>query len=177
MSQIQKNTKVLVSSDEINTAVSKIASQLNNDYQDKNPIVLCVVKGAIIFTGQLLPKLDFKMELDYVHATRYHGQQGMDIQWKYKPDTNFKGRNILLIDDILDIGITLNEITAFCLDNGAKSVKSVVLLEKNIQRPESSIQSADYSGIKIENHFVFGYGLDLDGYWRNTKEIFYVEDN
>tara|TARA_E500000178_G_C16921489_1_gene707459 strand:- start:525 stop:1058 length:534 start_codon:yes stop_codon:yes gene_type:complete len=177
VNHIQKNTKILISSDEINLAVNKVALELNTDYKEKDPIILCVVKGAIIFTGQLLPKLDFKMELDYIHATRYHGQEGKEIQWKYKPDINFNGRNILLIDDILDIGITLREITAFCFEKGAESVKSVVLLEKNIKRPKSSVQNADYSGIKIDNHFVFGYGLDLDGYWRNTKDIFYVEDN
>ena len=167
------NSKILLNSAQISECINKIASSLNKDMVDKNPVVLCVVKGAIVFSGNLLPLLNFRMELEYIHATRYEGEKAGAIQWKYKPDIDLNNRHVLILDDILDEGITLKTISDYCLSQGAQSVKSVVLLEKKISRPISKIEHADYCGIEIDDLFVFGYGLDLDGYWRNTKDIYF----
>lgn len=167
------NPNILLNSSQISECLDRISSLLNEDMVEKTPVVLCVVKGAIVFSGNLLPLLNFKMELEYIHATRYEGEKAGEIQWKYIPDINLSNRHVLIVDDILDEGITLKNIRDYCLGQGAKSVKTVVLLEKKIPRPISKIRHADYCGMKIDDLFVYGYGLDLDGYWRNTKDIYF----
>lgn len=164
-------SKVLLDSNEIQSGLSKLADQLNNDYINDKPLMLCVVNGAIVFTGQLLPLLTFPMMLDYVHVTRYKNNLAGKLEWKQYPSKVIKDRNIVILDDVLDSGITITAIKNWCLGQGAKKVETVVLLEKEIPREPSVIQNANYAAFKIGKEYVYGFGLDNDEYWRNTKDI------
>ena len=129
--QYLQNAELIHSALSVDEAVSAIAKQINKDYVDHEPVVLCVMGGGLVFAGQLLPKLNFPLEFDYVQATRYHGTQAhQKLTWVIKPKESIKNRNVLILDDILDEGVTLKAIADSCLSLGAKSVKTSVLVEK-----------------------------------------------
>lgn len=154
----------------VNEAIIRLAKQLNNDYLNELPLVLCVMNGGIFFTGQLLPKLSFALHFDYLHATRYHGATGSEIQWLAKPKDKVRGQKVLILDDILDEGITLRSIVDECIKFGAAEVKVAVLLEKQLNH-NKPIQ-ADYVGLSVQNCYVFGCGMDVYGWWRNLPAIY-----
>jgi hypoxanthine phosphoribosyltransferase len=167
------NAELIHSEQAVNQAISTIALQLNQDYlnQKEAPIVLCVMGGAVFFTGQLLPKLQFPLEFDYIQATRYQGDtQGKNIEWVVKPKANIHNRNILVLDDILDEGITLKSIVEQCGFLGAKQVKIAVLVEKQLNKIKPI--SADYIGLTVPDRYIFGCGMDVHGWWRNLPAIY-----
>lgn len=156
-------------------AISSIAQQLNHDYVKEMPVVLSVMNGAAYFTGQLLPQLKFPLELDYVQATRYQGEKfGKDLHWVVKPKETIINRSVLIIDDILDEGLTLQAIIEQCRLFGAKDVKSAVLVEKKLN--QSKPIQADYVGLLVPNQYVFGCGMDIHGWWRNLPEIYALKN-
>lgn len=154
----------------VRLAISSIAKQLNQYYTLKLPVLLPVMNGAVYFTGQLLPQLTFPLELDYLQATRYRGSTlGRDLRWIVKPKETIKNRSVLVLDDILDEGFTLQAIVEQCQLLGAKEVKSAVLIEKKLTL--SKPIQADYVGLQVPNQYVFGCGMDIHGWWRNLPEI------
>lgn len=160
---------------QIEAAMDKMAVQIHNALADTNPILLCVLKGGIVLAGNLLPRLDFPLELDCVHATRYRGAtQGGELHWKVVPTTGLENRTVLILDDILDGGITLQSIVDFCKKQGAKSVQTAVLLDKTETRMEGGLPHADFVALEVEDRFVFGYGLDYQEYLRNAPGIYEV---
>lgn len=169
ISYIQK-AALIYDEQAVNHAITIIAKQLNIDYIDELPVVLCVMSGAVFFTGQLLPQLRFPLELDYLHATRYCGLGGGEIKWLTKPPAHIRDRKVLILDDILDEGVTLKAIADECKLMGATEVKVAVMAEKklDIQKPIS----ADYVGLIVPNRYVFGCGMDVHGWWRNLPAIY-----
>ncbi|MDF1796240.1 MAG: hypoxanthine-guanine phosphoribosyltransferase [Coxiellaceae bacterium] len=160
---------------EIETALDKMATEISYECSHSDPIFLCVVVGGMIPLGNLLPRLSFPLEVDYVHATRYRGGiVGQDLQWKVKPTRDMKGRTIVVVDDILDGGITLAGIVDFCKQQGAEKVYTAVLVDKKHVREENGVQSADFCGLEVEDHYVFGYGMDYKDYLRNAPGIYMV---
>ena len=173
-SEVPKHSKdatTLLENNQIQAGLKDLANKLNQIYQDDKPLFLCVVNGAIVFTGQLLPMLTFPMMLDYVHVSRYKNNEAGDLVWKHYPSKEVKGRNVVVLDDVLDSGITISAIKDWCLSQGANKVETVVLLEKEIPRDKTVIQNANHAAFKIGKEFVYGFGLDNDEYWRNTKDI------
>ena len=171
--QVRKNAKIIIHQSEIEIALNKLASQLNKAYKGKNPIFLIVLNGGLVFSGQLLPKIDILCQIDYCHATRYQGDmRGAEIQWKAKPQMTLADRDIIIVDDILDEGHTLAAISDFCFAQKANSVKSLVLVEKQHQRKSYQGQKADYCELTVPDKYVFGFGMDYAHHWRNLKDIF-----
>ena len=169
--QYLKQAEIIHSEQAVTKAISDIAIKLNQDYAAKQPIVISVMSGAMYFTGQLMPKLSFPLELNYVHATRYHGEiKGNKIKWIVKPSITVKNRNVLILDDILDQGITLKSIVDECKLLGAKEVKVAVLAEKILDK--SKPISADYVELTLPNRYVFGCGMDVHNWWRNLPAIY-----
>lgn len=169
--QILQQAALIHSEQVVNKAIASIAAALNRDYVDASPVVLCVMGGGVYFTGQLLPKLQFALEFDYVQATRYHGDAaGENLQWLVLPKDNIRNRNVLILDDILDEGITLKSIVAQCEMRGAQQVKIAVLVEKQLNKIKP-IQ-ADYVGLSVPDRYVFGCGMDVQGWWRNLPAIY-----
>ncbi len=168
---IQK-AELLYSEQVVNQAISTLAKQLNIDYADESPVVLCVMCGGVFFTGQLLPQLHFLLEFDYVHATRYHGVEGSIVEWLVRPKGSIFGKKVLILDDILDEGITLKTIVDECKLLGATEIKVAVLVEKKLEAIKPKPVNADYIGLTVPNRYVFGCGMDVYGWWRNLPVIY-----
>lgn len=165
----------LFDADHIDLALSEMASSIHKDMQNENPIVLCVLIGGVVLTGKLLTLLDFPLQVDYLHATRYGDQLvGTKLEWRVKPRCSLKDRTVLIVDDILDHGITLAGIIDYCRAEGARDIKTAVLVEKKIVRSANTIQKADYTAVSVEDRYVFGYGMDYKGYLRNAPGVFVI---
>ncbi len=167
---------ILLASEEIADAktvqasLDRLGREICDALHDRFPLVLPVMGGAIVFAGQLLPRLDFPLEFDYLHVTRYRGKtQGGAIEWRVLPGKSVAGRTVLVIDDILDEGETLYAVRQKLLEMGAARVHTAVLADKDI-RSTKPIQ-ADFVGLKVPDRFVFGCGMDAYGLWRNLPEI------
>lgn len=147
------------------------ASLLNVRYAATCPLVLCVMTGALVYAGHLLPRLSFALDLDYVHASRYgDAREGGLINWIARPRSLVTGREVLLLDDILDEGVTLHEIQQWLLAEGAKQVEIAVLTHKKKPLPQPC--TPDYPALMTPDRYVYGFGLDVDGLWRNADGIF-----
>lgn len=159
---------------EVNQALEDMATAIYAPLYDKYPVCLSVMLGGLVMTGQLLPRLNFPVELDYIHATRYRGTtQGSDLQWLKYPSISLEERTVLIIDDILDEGLTLQAIVDYCYQTGAREVRTAVLVEKQLpHRP--GLQKADYMGLTVPNRYVFGYGMDYQGQLRYVPGIYAV---
>ncbi len=173
LKNLKEQAKVLVSEQQIEDALNRLAEKLQEDYQNLNPIFLVVLNGGLIFAGQLLPKLNLLCQIDYCHATRYNGAfKGAKIGWKSEPQMDFTGRHIVIVDDILDEGHPLNAIIEYCLQQNPISVKSLVLVEKLHEQKSVAGQKPDYCELTVPDEYVFGFGMDYSHHWRNTKQIY-----
>jgi len=173
--EVYEKSTCLFTTNEVEAALDRMAINIHEELQDKNPIVLCVMIGGMVPMGNLLPRLDFPMEVDYVHATRYRGEiSGGELHWKVKPSVPLADRTILIVDDILDGGVTLAAILEFVKDQGAKEVYSAVLVDKHHKRVENGLTNADFVGLEVDDHYIFGYGMDYNEYLRNAPGIFVV---
>lgn len=159
---------------EVEAAISRMADEITARLEHKNPLVLTIMSGGLIPAGILLPKLEFPLHIDYIHASRYRGNtSGGELHWRVEPRFELSGRCVLLIDDILDEGLTLKAIIQWCREQGASEVYSAVLVEKKHERNVGV--EADFVGIEIEDRYVFGYGMDYKECLRNAPGIFAVK--
>lgn len=173
--QVYERSSCLYTTHEVEAALDRMAKQIHEEMEDKNPLILCVMIGGMIPMANLLLRLDFPLEVDYVHATRYNGEiTGGDLQWKVKPSSNLNGRTVLVVDDILDGGLTLAAIIAEIKQQGADQVYSAVLVDKHHKRVPGGLQKADFVGLEVDDHYIFGYGMDYNEYLRNAPGIFVV---
>lgn len=160
---------------EVEAALDHMAREIHAKLAGELPLVLCVMTGGVIPAGHLLTRLDFPLEIDYIHATRYRkGTEGGQLQWLVRPHTSLEGRHILIIDDILDVGATLAAIVEDCKAQGAQAVYTAVLTDKRHQR-KHGIQ-ADFVGLEVADRYVFGFGMDYKGYWRNLPGIYALKE-
>lgn len=175
--QIQSRARCLYTEDEVETALDRMAEQITAQLHEQNPILLCIMNGGIIVTGKLATRLDFPLQIDYLHATRYREKTtGEELQWKSYPAQSLKGRVVLLLDDILDQGTTLEMIIAYCQQQGVERVYTAVLLDKQHDRKTSNL-IADFTGLKVEDYYLYGYGMDYKGYLRNAPGIFAIAES
>ena len=173
--KVYEKATCLYTKQEIEDALDKMAVEIEAKLEHENPVLLCVMIGSLIPAGNLLPRLNFHLEIDYVHATRYNGAiHGGELKWLVRPRVSLQNRSVLIIDDILDGGITLSALTDFCKQQGAKEVYTSVLLDKKQTRLPGGLAKADFTGITIEDGYVFGYGMDYEGYLRNAPGIYVV---
>ena len=172
---VSKRATCLYTREQVQAAIDAMALKISEDLSESNPVVLCVMIGGVVPTGMLLTRLDFPLQVDYVHATRYKDQiVGQEIEWIVRPSVSLEKRTVLIVDDILDGGVTLSHIAEFCKTKGAKEVKTAVLVEKQTERHQSALQKADYTGAIVEDRFIFGYGMDYKRYLRNAPGIYAV---
>ena len=165
----------LVSAAEIQAVLRRLADAIEARLGTTTPLVLTVMGGAVVFSGQLLPLLRFPLELDYVHATRYADTtRGGALEWKVRPRVPVRGRTLLVLDDILDAGITLAAIRADLLAAGAAEVFSAVFADKETGRSKPVL--ADFVGLRLPDRYVFGFGMDVRGAWRNLPEIYALRE-
>lgn len=166
-------SECLYSAEQISAALDTMAEAINRHYE-KRPeplLVLVVMKGALVTAGTLLPRLIGPVEVDYVHATRYRDNQaGEELHWYHRPRAALSDRHVLLVDDILDQGVTLAAVHAFCMQAGAMDVKAAVLVEKSRQEPPA-IQ-ADFKALVVPDRYIYGFGMDNQELDRNLNGIY-----
>lgn len=157
-------------------ALDRMAAEITAQLEHSNPLVLCVMIGGLIPAGHLLTRLRFPLQLDYIHATRYRGQtSGGELHWRVRPHGSLAGRVVLLIDDILDEGHTLAAIVKDCYAQGAKEVLTAVALVKEHGRGHA--MQANFSGLTVNDRYVFGFGMDYKEFWRTLPAIYAVNEN
>lgn len=172
---VKAQAEQLYSQAEIESALDTLAADISYELSDKNPLLLCVLNGGMVTLGELLLRLDFPLELDSINATRYQNlTSGGQVEWRLEPATALQGRTVLIIDDILDEGITLQAIIQYCQVKGAEAVYSAVLVDKLLDN-EKPVQ-ADFVALETENRYLFGWGMDYKGYLRNVTGIYAVKD-
>ncbi|MGH8135429.1 MAG: hypoxanthine-guanine phosphoribosyltransferase [Steroidobacteraceae bacterium] len=155
---------------EIQAALERMAREISARLGRSNPLVITVMNGGLVFAGQLLPRLAFELECSYVHVRRYGaGTQGGELVWIAGPQEPVKGRTVLLLDDILDEGRTLATIRSRLLEQGAAEVLTAAFALKERSAPAAI--TADFSGVRVPDRFVFGFGMDVAGRWRNLPSI------
>jgi len=169
--EILDTAELVCSAEAAAAAVERVAREVSDALGARYPIVLSVMGGGVVFTGQLLPLLGFPLDFDYVHATRYRGDTlGRSIDWKVRPQEDVRGRVVLVVDDILDEGWTLAAIRDYLLGAGAAEVRTAVFCEKLIGRDKPV--RADYVGVTVPDRYVFGFGMDVYGAWRNLPAVY-----
>lgn len=166
-----ENAELLHDRSSIDALIEAQAALMNARYAAERVLVLPVMTGALIYAGHLLPKLDFELELDYVHATRYDGARtGAALNWLVRPRQPVAGRSVLLLDDILDEGLTLCAIQHWLHAEGATDVAIGVLVHKQKALPQPCAPS--FPALTVPDRYVYGFGLDADGLWRNANGIY-----
>ncbi len=172
---ILNRSELVVGATEIELVLDRLASRIADALADRFPVALCVMGGAVVFAGKLLPRLAFPLEFDYLHATRYRdGTRGGAIEWAQLPRKSLAGRHVLLMDDILDEGHTLAAARHRMFELGAADVKIAVLADKDlgVEKPVA----ADFVGLSLPNRYVLGMGMDAFGLWRNLPGIYALKE-
>lgn len=166
----------LHSPEQVETALAHMATRISQKLSGTDPLVVCVMTGGVVPFGLLLPRLQFPLQIDYVHATRYGKKlQGGQLQWISGPHQDPRGRVVLLVDDILDEGTTLAGIESRYRSEGAREVYKAVLVVKNRVRQHDV--KVEFAGLEVPDRYVFGCGMDYKGYLRNVAGIYAEAEN
>jgi hypoxanthine phosphoribosyltransferase len=172
--QVQATARLLYNTSEVEAAIQTMAEKISLLLADRNPLLLCVMNGGLVLTGKLISHLHFPLNLDAINASRYGANNiGGEIEWVSRPTSPLTGRTILLVDDILDEGLTLEALYGYCQQQGASSIYSAVLVNKKLNKKKPII--ADFVGLETEDYYLYGYGMDYKGYLRNATGIYACE--
>lgn len=160
----------IVDAPAVQRSLARVAREITARLAGRRPLVVTVMNGALVFAGQLLPLLPFALDCTYVHVRRYGpGTTGGELVWIAGPGEPVAGRTVLLLDDILDEGRTLAAIRARFLEQGASEVFIAAFALK--ERGQPPLVRADFTGVRVPDRFVFGFGMDVGGAWRNLPSI------
>ena len=171
-SQVLETADLVWSEADVDAAYARLARDISSVLGESAPLIIPVMMGGMIPASRILSQLEFPVEVDYVHATRYRGDvQGRTLEWIAHPASDFKGRSVLVVDDILDEGVTLAAIIGHCRELGAREIYCAVLVDKQIGRPRV-YSRADFTGLEVDDRYVFGCGMDYQGYFRNLPGIY-----
>lgn len=171
--KVAQDADCLASAAAVSQALDAMAVAVTQRFAQSLPLVYCVMNGGVFTTSELLKRLKFPLEIDYIHATRYRRKtQAGDLHWRLEPEIAMKGRSVLVVDDVLDEGATLAAIKDFCLAEGALEVACAVLVDKQHNRKASDSFKAEFTGLEIEDRYLFGCGMDYQGYLRNLPAIY-----
>lgn len=171
--EVFATSRVIVSQELLEEYFEKVSAEITQRHIKDNPIAICVMNGGLFITSEIVKRLRFPLQVDYVHASRYGNEYtGANmLNWVKTPNINPDGRTVILFDDILDGGLTLSEVKRYYEDRGAINVFTAVMLDKKVRRDKGGLLKADYYGFEVANEFLFGFGLDYHGYMRNVPEI------
>lgn len=175
--KVREEADCLADEQAVEAALARMAEAMEKRLALHNPLVYVVMQGGLMLAGRLLPRLSFLLELGYLHASRYGASiQGQStLTWHAPPSVSPEGRTVLLLDDILDEGHTLSALQQRMQDEGAAVVLTAVLVDKQHARKVYPGMRADFTGLEIEDRFLFGCGMDYMGYWRNLPGIYAVK--
>jgi len=174
---VLQEADVIFTQEQITLAIDQMAQHITRDYQNKHPILLTVMNGGLMVTAHLAKCLNFPLEMQYCHATRYRGdiQGSCDLQWPVKPSDSIDGRHVIVVDDIYDEGDTLFGMLDY-LKSKCASVATAVLLDKQHNRKSHPELSINYTGLICPDRYVFGFGMDYKNLGRNLPHICAVKD-
>ena len=172
----QPKLRLLVSRAEINAAVDKLAAEIRRDYLGKHPLLVCILKGSFIFTADLMRRLDFPLEVDFVWLSSYGRctESSGEIKVRQRLCTPVKGRHVLVIEDIVDTGCTVAFLLDYIRKKKPASLKLCALADKPSRRRVPV--TIDYLGFTVPDKFIVGYGIDWDEKFRYLPEIYALED-
>ncbi len=174
LAAVRAGARCLATMDEVKRACDTMARDITARLRDANPLLLCVMTGGAMPLALLLERLDFPLQVDYVHLTRYGlATSGGDITWIKRPPASIHGRTVLVVDDILDHGLTLAAVLDECHAQGAGEVLSAVLVTKTMAN-RAGLAQADFSALTLPDEYLFGCGMDYKSYLRNAPGIFAV---
>ncbi|MCD4679112.1 MAG: hypoxanthine phosphoribosyltransferase [Bacteroidales bacterium] len=168
-----KEFSLFISFEEIDTAITKVANEINNDLKGQTPLFLVILNGAFMFAADLFKKIDLDCEISFVKLASYTGTQTSSIVKELLGlSEDIKGRTIIIVEDIVDTGITMESMIKQLKEKEVKEIRIATLLFK----PDAFIKkyNIDYVGMKIPNDFIVGYGLDYNGHGRNLKDIYKI---
>ena len=172
--QVREEADCLVTKEEMLSAISELAKNISDKLAHSNPLLIAIMNGGMVPLGLLMQELDFPLQIDYLHASRYRDKtHGGELKWLVLPKIPLHNRTVLLIDDIHDEGITLESVKTYCKAEGAKEVYSAVLVNKIHERKNNT--RADFIALEIPDRYVFGFGMDYKGVLRNAPGIFAVK--
>ena len=166
--------EILLNEDEIAAIVSDIAAKIDEDYKDKNLLLVCVLKGSVCFMADLMRKITLPLEIEFMRAKSYlsgSSESSGNVLVKSNAIDNLSSYDVLVVEDIFDTGRTLQKVKAKMIEDGAKSVRCCSLLDKPERRDSEVNLQLDYVGKKIPNAFVVGYGLDFDEKYRSLPYV------
>jgi hypoxanthine phosphoribosyltransferase len=167
--------KQFINKSSIQQKVRELAEQLNHDYRDKTPVFLPILNGSFMFASDLIKQIDLSCRVSFVKLSSYVGTASSgQIRSVIGLEESLFNQHILIIEDIVDTGLTLTKLVEDLKNLGASSVEVVALLRKQPARAKKI--PAKYVGFEIENEFVLGYGLDYDGLGRNLKDIYMAKN-
>ncbi len=168
--------KVLITREELEAKVAELAAAITRDYQDKRPVLVCVLKGAVFFLADLARRLPFDLEIEFMAVSSYGASTESSgvVRILKDLDTDVEGRHVLIVEDIIDSGLTLQYLTRSLWSRNPASVEIVTLLSKPSRRVAEL--PCKYTGFEIENEFVVGYGLDYAEKYRNLPYIGVMDD-
>ncbi|MGQ0657866.1 MAG: hypoxanthine-guanine phosphoribosyltransferase [Chromatiales bacterium] len=174
--RVRDDADLIFGTAEIEQALDRMAAAITARIGDRDPLLLGAMLGGVVPLGVLLPRLSFPLQIDYVHATRYLGRtSGGELHWLRKPGASLRDRTVLLIDDVLDKGVTLAAIVEACREAGAREVLTAVLVRKRVAaRP--GLQDADFAALDADDRYLFGWGMDYRSYLRNGDGVYAVAD-
>jgi hypoxanthine phosphoribosyltransferase len=172
--QVLESARLLYTREQIEFAMDRLAERLSSRLAGKNPLILCVMQGGLMFTAGMMPRLQLMTELDYIHASRYRNSTaGYELDWLAYPKTSLKNRCVLILDDIFDKGHTLAALEKYCRQQGASEVVSAVLLFKRCD-DQTRETRCEFAALEVEDRYVFGYGMDYKGQLRQLDRIYAV---
>ena len=165
--------KVLISEEQLSKRVREMAAEITRDYAGKNPTMICILKGAVMFYSDLLRNIPIPVTMDFMAVSSYGNKTKSSGEVEIRKDlsTSIEGKHVIIVEDIVDSGFTLSYLTRMLSSRGAASVKLCTLLDKPARRAPGITLKSDYSGFVVGDEFVVGYGLDYAEYYRNLPYI------
>lgn len=172
-----EHSTVLATRGEVDAAVARMAAEINGHYGDRPIVLMVVLTGALMPAAWLAERLTMPLRMDFIHATRYDGTtEGGEITFRVPPRLDLAGQDVLIVEDIFDVGVTLQSIVRHCRAEGARSVRSAVLVRKLHDRPTVG-EAPEFIGMDIEDRYIFGCGMDVYEHWRHIAEIRALEES
>lgn len=169
------NTKVLIGREQLSARIKELAGMINKDFANEDIVLVCILKGSFMFLADLAREIDLPVKIEFMSVSSYEGKTSSgQVRINYDIGRDVEGENIIIVEDIVDTGLTIDYLVKYFSVRKPKTVKICSLLSK----PESYKleHKIDYVGFEISNEFVIGYGLDLDGRYRELPEILQVLD-
>lgn len=168
---VLNQSTLIADKQEVMDAVNRMAVAINEHYCDEEIVMVVVMVGGMMPAAWLLSRLKMPVRIDFIHATRYQGQtEGGELEFRVPTRLNLQNQKVLIVDDIYDVGLTLNLIESYCESRGAKSVESAVLVRKLHDR-ETTESKPRFIGMDVEDKYVFGCGMDAFEHWRHLDDI------